>query len=1023
MALTYAIYTRSTPPPNPYVIGDWTEIDQTDPTTRVYLTRLTAALAPAYTQATFEHHHGVIYEDGTRHICPALSLLGKYILVRLKDGASKDFIFTCQDEEDSIYGQYLDESFNMRRPGVTIYNAYDLSWFLERQSIDRALTVGGLIRLPINFNLDIKGGRSTEISGNRSIAKTGTAPNESYVFDDPGSEPWSALDALQYAKRFANSYLGLNLGLTGNSDLANITDIISGEGTLRQLINRIISADRGYHWHMDGQTITIDTFTDVAISDGDAISPSIVCPANSNISSLNISADADMDADVKISHVDNAHYSHIEVRGEPIRVMCTFEGQHTLQAGWESADEIAYNAADPEELDRPAYEHVYRRFTIIDGWNGYRIPVFAPADNCWPAWDVAEPAKIDEYSQQTLYLGNLTFLRTLPVKDEGGAYRKPFCIAKDSDGYFLVHKAGKSRKSAHLRLLDDAAGIYLEPPYPHLYGKGSYTGGSSDPPLYDWKSATEGLVLTVAYETVEPVRIFVPCDTAPASGMNQAKVITMKDHHYWWRAPNTVVGFDTDALITEAAAETLRDDTPALRRIANLAAVWYGKRRAKLSVPYKRAELLDYLGHYIDEASTTGGSVDPAGTVVSRIDYRWGKGEITATLRTDYRDIDLPSMVVNGNRRSSNTPKAAGSRVGADPDNMQAIDVSLAIGGGGEAKPISVSWDADAEDWTITVTGLRWTSERNPINPNDTSNTQGTFPNKTWVFSDNLDSSTPFATIHIGWIFPDPATVFPDVNANKVEVNKTSDGGGLRFAVEYPAGPDVGVEDDSTDKVKANGMFHRIAEIFLARGGTYSIVSDVQTPHITYTPFIGGDETHLHYREDNQTLYLIDIGRGDVDTGFESTFSPPSLVIPVGTEDIVQYGRIEGTLSPQVKLRGDSGVDWAEEYPLQLCKIKTDSTGLLEYLKPFTQRLHYRPIMPTRHAMGKIVAKISQNVYTVDIYEDGIYDDAGSTKAKTEVATQCFCHQISNYDTIPANTVVYLLRFDDHWEFQVPTWL
>ena len=313
--------------------------------------------------------------------------------------------------------------------------------------------------------------------------------------------------------------------------------------------------------------------------------------------------------------------------------------------------------------------------------------------------------------------------------------------------------------------------------------------------------------------------------------------------------------------------------------------------------------------------------------------------------------------------------------------------------------------------WTITVTGLRWTSAQNPTHPDELDSAQGVFGDKTWIVTDDGITS---GTIYIGYAYR--YTLGP-------QLPPTTTIRGWFDALVYTA--TTLVPDDTTDQVTRDGNFNQLASVSLTAGGAYAITSGIETPHVTYRNYVPGDHSHLWYDSDTKTLYAYALGRDDIATlDIMVPAFAPSLVIPDDTEDIVVFGLVEGDTEASMRLRGDSGVDWKEANPLQLGKIKTDSSGALVWLKPFTDRLHYRQVIMPRFAMGRIKTKITANEYTVDVYEDGLFDDAGSANTPTEAGATAYIDQI-HADGIPVadEPVVYLLRFNDHWEMQVPVWL
>lgn len=368
----------------------------------------------------------------------------------------------------------------------------------------------------------------------------------------------------------------------------------------------------------------------------------------------------------------------------------------------------------------------------------------------------------------------------------------------------------------------------------------------------------------------------------------------------------------------------------------------------------------------------------------------------------------------------------------------EAIAVTASAG-----SPLTVTWTPAVTEppelvadgfFTVSVSGLRWTAETNPVYPyditigGDLDPTQGVFPDKEWTFA---APSIPnfWAYLHIGYIYPDAISTpyaYPNEAAHKEATDDADDGGGLRFALSFPLGDADAIADTSDgtnlDLVVRDGQFHQLAIVQLLYNGAHTIPSDLGTPHVTYQSHPPGSKTHMRYVASTRTLYVVDLGRGDIDTVSTQHSPSNSLVIPVGTEDIVQLAPTES--GPfYMGLRNDGAIDWDDDYPLQLCAIKTNDDGDLVYLHPYTERMHYRPPPRRRTCLGKILSKIDADSYFVDVYEDGFFDDDGAGKSATSVGAIAYISQTHADDVIPANSVVYLVRCSDHWEFQVPVWL
>jgi len=331
--------------------------------------------------------------------------------------------------------------------------------------------------------------------------------------------------------------------------------------------------------------------------------------------------------------------------------------------------------------------------------------------------------------------------------------------------------------------------------------------------------------------------------------------------------------------------------------------------------------------------------------------------------------------------------------------------------------------------WTIKVDGLRWTSQQNPFYPDDKSKTQGVAETKSWEFNDhNTDGHV--ATVYVGFKWDAGyGPYFPTPDKWKSDPWSYIFGLGaahLHFFVEYDSGSDEAIEVSAADKVLYDGTFQSIARIKLyqshATRGTYTIESDLKRPHVTLTPHNPANPTVLHWLEDTSELYCFNLGRGDIDSADEETsYVNPKLTIPADTEDIVQFGIIEGSSTPVMGLRGDSTIDWDEDEPLQLGEIKTDSFGNLVWLKSFTGRLHYRRPRNQQVAFATLGSKISDKEYNCTVYEGGWYDDAGVAQSGT--ATTIFIPQYAAGFTFAVGTAVLAIKKRDHWEGQPPVWL
>jgi hypothetical protein len=71
----------------------------------------------------------------------------------------------------------------------------------------------------------------------------------------------------------------------------------------------------------------------------------------------------------------------------------------------------------------------------------------------------------------------------------------------------------------------------------------------------------------------------------------------------------------------------------------------------------------------------------------------------------------------------------------------------------------------------------------------------------------------------------------------------------------------------------------------------------------------------------------------------------------------------------------------------------------------------------------EITAAVAYNKYTVDVYGDGVYDDAGAAKSATETGKTCFIRQIAVGSTIPLGTILTASAVGEHYEADIVRWI
>lgn len=100
----------------------------------------------------------------------------------------------------------------------------------------------------------------------------------------------------------------------------------------------------------------------------------------------------------------------------------------------------------------------------------------------------------------------------------------------------------------------------------------------------------------------------------------------------------------------------------------------------------------------------------------------------------------------------------------------------------------------------------------------------------------------------------------------------------------------------------------------------------------------------------------------------------------------------------------------------------THNPGSTSYLRPVTWMFDLggggSDVFP-----AQIQSKVSNNQYLCDVWEDGVYTDAGAGKPVTAEDQDLFIWQVSNAKEIPAGSWLMVTKVDEHYEGQIPVWL
>ena len=167
----------------------------------------------------------------------------------------------------------------------------------------------------------------------------------------------------------------------------------------------------------------------------------------------------------------------------------------------------------------------------------------------------------------------------------------------------------------------------------HALGAGHFTAvDSSDVPeeeaaIIDWRD----IIATVAVADDRHCEARYPLDddlSPVLEAVRRLRIDVGDDFRLDYVASTTVVGVDpsTGALLRTIGGGFIRDDRPALQRLARLAYEWFSKNRAVLAFgvvhPVARESL--WLGDYVQ---TIGGDETEVNSVITEIRFRFGVSE------------------------------------------------------------------------------------------------------------------------------------------------------------------------------------------------------------------------------------------------------------------------------------------------------------------------------------------------------------------------------------------------------------
>lgn len=638
---------------------------------------LSLRVFPEVSVAVVSQHYGWITEGSVAGQVLPIDLRGLFVRIALTDGTTTiTWYGYCPGGSDAARKTYLDPATGL----VTVPNGM-LTWtivgyehFLRSMTLQGSYVPSGFLRRVLPFN--VRRGRGQQIVGNRAaVADDGGVVPElagCYRFDPTATDLWTANQAIAHILAIATIDTGIDWvfgGQTAELDLVDGAWDCGEAPTYADAIRAIANPELGWALVVNGANITVLSISDVAVGD---------LPANPNVVSLDVENATGMDVP-RVNYLDQAHYSTITVRGEPLRVMFTLSvADDTLTPDWDATLETPYQAEVTDAGRRQdQYKYLWSRFRIPDDWDG-TVPKVGGGTR--PAFPAIVPATGGPHASdgQAVWARDIILDRSTPPLDMDADAQpgEPLVFVNDALGMpvRLDEPADDQPGARSIGVCDDRAGIIVRAPYRHFLAAnlGTPYSGGGKAPLYEYAS----LQATVSAYTNDRVRISVAALVAEPGAVEREKIIDIPGLHLWLILGGTMTDVDT----YETSDRVLRDDRDTLERVAALARVWYGRSRASIAVTYRDPLVLDRLGQVISEVRSTG-AISPAGTMLTDITYSL-TGPQTTSFATELFDLNFARMY--GGNRTTREHHSRLSRIEEELANVPVRQgVGDAVGGGG----------------------------------------------------------------------------------------------------------------------------------------------------------------------------------------------------------------------------------------------------------------------------------------------------------------------------------------------------
>jgi hypothetical protein len=604
-------------------------------------------------------------------------------------------------------GTLVEDDVTVDRPGVSSgrqqLTAFGFEHALDRCFITKSYVAqnnfAGVISHVLPFNeRSVRGGPTT---GNRS---TITDAAGLYRFFDPvsGDVPsfWTNLQIANYLLYYFVNTLPdgsaspVQFLLAGQAEVIDqIVDTFDFRPQDRPVsvwraLNQLIDRRRGLGFvlrssGLPGAPIYIWVFTHV---EAPIAAGNVILPANAEQIFFAIPTTqpyAHLVSEIPFRYSATTLFTSIEVQGEPIRVTGSFrKRQGTLDIGWTSSLETAYENTDDAGRSNDKFRGVYTYFVVPPDWDWV---VYDPGDNphnllltAYPDGTIGaerNPVTIG-YNFMKVFERDLPLLegydyRVFPPTNENpgslpAEYQKlvvllplesqtPARSYTTSDTFYFAEKGSEQEDempNCTVRGLDHTMGVEVKASPNYLIAMNRFAPASGhegdDDPLVDYDSMT---VTASIYCDVRP-HVILHGIAIPSPELQPRLTVILPDCHFWYVAPFTEYDVDPDTgipRVTSPENVVVRDDTWRLSQVAAYLRWWFSRLRQAVTITIHLPGQYAQPGMLLTQISTVW-TREPVNAIITarEVDFEHGSTKLT----TSYLDLDsMISLLDDPQRR------------------------------------------------------------------------------------------------------------------------------------------------------------------------------------------------------------------------------------------------------------------------------------------------------------------------------------------------------------------------------------